>query len=350
MRKIFPLYLFPLLLSFAAIPAQAEQSRQDGASEGAVVARVNGVPIYERELNESLALRFNKRKRMGMTGNMAPEVEYAIKMQILDELIDGAVIYQAVEATEGLPDVEEDVKQRILGLAATFGSEEKYDQFLNTKNSSLEKKKEYFRKSFLTQAYFDKLGLTNPEIPEEEIRELYESQKKGFVIPEQVKFSQVYLEVPKDASREQKEKIAGYAEEARKMLLDGVGFAEVVERLSAKHEDIKISGGDRGFVKKGTLPEKVDDVAFSIQPWKISDVIESEFGFHVISVAEKKPSGFTPYEKVRDFLLRYLQSNRVQDNVAKHTRELRDKAKIEILLKKPTETEEIAGEEKGASG
>ena len=340
MYKISPLH--PLLLVaflLVVIPTHAEEQPQSGEPAMEVVARVNGAPIYRKELDESLALRFNKRKKLGMrAGNLQPDVEYAIERQILDELIDSAVLNQAVMATKGLPDVEEKVKQKILSLTTTFGSEEKYDEFLKTKNSSLEKKKEYYRKSYLVQAYFDKLGLTKPDIPEEEIRKLYEEQKKGFRIPEKVKYSQVYLEVPKDATPEQKEKIAGYAREARQLLLGGEGFDEVVKQLSEKHRDVKISGGERGYISKGTLPVKVEEVAFSAVPWKISDVIESKFGFHVIMISDKKPAGYTPYEKVRDFLARYLQNESVRAKVAEHIKQLRGKARIEVLLKKRPET------------
>ncbi len=335
----FILILSGLLL--APLPALAGE--QTGAE---VVARVNGVPIYRKELDESLAIRFNKRKKLGMrTGKMRPEVEYAIQMQVLDQLIDSAVLTQAVMATDGLPDVEEKVDQKILSLAATFGGEKEYGEFLKTKNTSLERKREYYRRSYLAQAYFDKLGLTKPDIPEEEIRRLYEEQKRGFKIPEKVKFSQVYLEIPGDATAKQREEIAGYAREAQRLLSEGQGFDEVVRRLSEKYQGVRISGGDRGYVAKGTLPVKVEEVAFSIPPGKVSDPVESEFGFHVLTVSEKKPATYTPYEKVRDFLLKYLQNERVQANVAEHTRQLRAKAKIEILLEKPAEkgTGDVAG-------
>ena len=341
-RRLNTIYIVAglIVLCLLPVPVPAGERPQGDEPGGEVVARVNGAPIYKRDLDETLALRFNKRRKMGMQpDNIQPEVGYAIQMQVLDELIDSAVLYQAVKATEGLPDVEEKVRQKILSLAATFGSEEKYEEFLSTKNSSLEKKKEYFRKRYQVQAYFDKLGLTKPEIPEKEIKDLYENQKRGFKIPEKVKLSQVYLEVPADASAEQKKKIAGYAQEAQRLLRDGKAFAEVARQLSDKYDDAKISGGERGYIGKGTLPEKVDEVAFSIMPWKISDVLESEFGFHVVMISEKKPAGFTPYEKVRDFLLKYLETERVQGSVAEHTRKLRSEADIEILLKKEPETE-----------
>ncbi len=337
MRKIVAA-LFVSVLLLAGSFAQGAEGQENKADAGKIVAKVNGVPIYEKELNESLALRFNKRKKFGFNSNTSPEVDYAIKMQVLDELIDSAVLSQAALSEKDLPDVEDQVNQKILSLASTFGSKENYAEFLKTKNTSLEKKKEYFRNSFLVQAYFDKKGLTNPEIPEEEIKALYEEQKKSFRIPERVKYSQIFIKAGEDASPEEKKRARALAEQAKKMLEDGKSFPEVAKEL-AEQSDLEITGGDRGYVNKGVLPVKVEEVAFSIMPWKISDVIQSEFGYHVLAISDKKPAEYSPYEKVRDFLLRYLQTEAVRKNVTRHTKELRKKARIEIFLKKEEKKE-----------
>jgi len=318
-----------LIASIASAAAEQEQTEQ----QNRIVAKVNGQPIYEKELDESLALRFNKKKKYGMQMNHTdPDVMYAIKKQVLDDLIDSAVIYQAAKSTK-LPDVEEKVNQKILSLASTFGSEEKYDKFLHTKNTSLEKKREFFKNNFMVQAYFDKMGLTKPEIPEEKIKELYEQEKKSFKLPEQVKFSQVFLKVDKKATPEERKRIEKKAEEAHKMLVDGKSFSEVADELS-KNGDLEISGGERGYLRRGMLPKSVEEVAFSIMPWKISDIVRSEFGYHILMISDKKPERYTPYEKVHDFLKKYLETEAVRENVTRHTKELRSKAKIEIFLKK----------------
>ncbi len=333
MRIIHSILLVTVLLLITST-AYGTPQQQEEKPQGEIVAKVNDIPIYEKELGESLALRFNKRKKYGMkAGNLQSDVAYAVQMQILDELIDSAVIYQAAMAMEDPPDVEEQVNQKLLSLASTFGSEKKYDEFLSTKDTSLEKKRTYFRKSFLVQAYFDQKGLTKPNIPENDIKALYEQQKKSFRIPEQVKLNQVFIKIENSASPDEKEKIEKTAQEAKRLLVEGKSFAEVASELSEK-TGLEIAGGERGYIKKGVLPQEVDDVAFSIMPWKISDVIESKFGYHVLMIAGNKLGSFTPYEKVRDFLLSYLESEAVRANVVTHTRELREKAKIEILLKK----------------
>ncbi len=308
------------------------------SSDKTIVAKVNGEPIYEKELNETINLRFNKRKKFGVStvDQQKPEIAHALKLQILNELIDSKVLAQASKkaklSKEQLAEIEDNVNQKLLSLAHTFGSEESYEKFLATKNSSLQEKRDFFRNTFLIQAYFDKLGLTEPKIPEDKIKALYETQKNGFKIPEKVKLSQVFIKVDKNISAKKKQEIEKVAKEARQLLLDGKSFSDVAETLAEKSK-LEITGGERGYLKRGILPKEVENVAFTIMPNIISNIIESDFGYHILTVTDKKPSSFTPYEKVRDFLLTYLENEAVRHNVTKHTQMLRDKANIEIFLK-----------------
>ena len=348
-KRSLALFATALLLISSIVHGTSSQEKNGNSK---IVATVNGEPIYEKELNESIALRFNKQKKYGMqAGGLPAEVDYAIKMQLLNELIDASVLYQAAMAEKDLPSVEDEVEQRILALANTFGSKENYNELLATKNTSLEKKRAYFRKSYLVQAYFDKKGLTKPDVPEEEIKALYEQQKNSFKIPEQVKLSQVFIKIDKNAPPEEGKKAEKAAQEAKKLLMDGKKFDEVARELTEKTK-LTISGGERGYIRRGVLPVAVDDIAFSIMPWKISDPIKSEFGYHILMIADKKPAAFTPYEKTRDFLLQYLETEAVRNNVLKHTRELRQKAKIEIFLKKKGNADQISStrSQSGVSG
>jgi len=330
MRILFATILLLIISIAHSTPQQQEKKHQDE-----IIAKVNGVPIYKNELDASVAQRFDKQNKFRMqTTNTSPNITYVINMQALDDLINSEVLYQASRAEKDLPDVEDKVEQQIRHLVKTFGGEEDYETFLKTKNTSVKEKRTYFRESYLVQAYFDKIGLTKPDIPEEDIKSLYEQQKSSFWNPEEVKLSQVFINIGDNASPEEKKKAEKQAQEAKQLLFDGKSFNDVVKELSEKSE-LEVSGGYRGYIKKGVLPKEVDNIAFSIMPWKISNVIKSKFGYHVLMIEDKKPGEFTPYEEMRDFFLKYLKTEAVEKNIAAHIQELRGKAKIEILLKDP---------------
>ena len=93
------------------------------------------------------------------------------------------------------------------------------------------------------------------------------------------------------------------------------------------------SGGDLGWVAKGTLDKNFEDAAFNLAPMTISGIVESQFGYHLIFVEATKPPGMQPYEDVRNDLREFLITQHSADLVAAVTRltnELRANSKVAL--------------------
>ena len=137
--------------------------------------------------------------------------------------------------------------------------------------------------------------------------------------------------VAADATPEEKEAARRKIEEARRLILEGRPFAEVAKEYSQCKS--AQSGGDLGPREKGFMPPEFEAVAFSIEIGKLSDVIETKFGYHILEVIERTPEGtVSPYEQVRDFIGRFLQKEAAPKLINDHVRHLREAAKIEVFL------------------
>ncbi len=91
-------------------------------------------------------------------------------------------------------------------------------------------------------------------------------------------------------------------------------------------------GGDLDYIKRGYMPAEFDKVAFALKKDKISEVVQTKHGYHIIKVVDKKPEGIAPYDEIRDFIRKYLQDRIAKKKLATQIEELKKKAKIEIFI------------------
>ncbi|MGB8720620.1 MAG: peptidylprolyl isomerase, partial [Desulfobacterales bacterium] len=88
-------------------------------------------------------------------------------------------------------------------------------------------------------------------------------------------------------------------------------------------------GGDLGFFGRGQMVAPFEEAAFALEPGKVSGVVETDFGYHLIQSVEKKPAETIPYETAKDQITQFLKQQKMQTEVARYVEELKKTAKIE---------------------
>lgn len=304
-----------------ALDAWADQGPSSEAKTRKVVARVNGQPIYEDQMTPPMQARLRKLKRFG-SGNPSEEVMKSLEEKVLEKLIAVELLYQASQSLE-IPDIDQRIDKQMEEMRKRHAS--------GLKQMSDEELRESVRRQIYVNEYLRVNGLSDPAIPETEIRKYYDENKQAFASRGYVHARHILRTVGENAKPEEKAEARRQIEEARRLILEGRPFAEVAKEYSQCNS--AKTGGDLGLREKGYMPPEFDAVAFSIEIGKLSDVFETKFGYHILEVLERTQEGtVAPYEQVRDFIARFLQKEASPKKTSEHVRLLREKAKIEVFL------------------
>ncbi len=317
-------YLMWLLPCMALTLSACNEQRETLAEKPEkILAKVNGTPILEYQIAMEFQqeLRKHKNPRVGSTGTA--------KRNALKKVIEQELLYQASQAQAlDIPDIDEKAEETLQSIQTRLGSEERFQDYLKSYSLSAGQMLAITKRKLTMDEYLKNQGLVTPQISEEEVRSAYEQMP--FKRDESLHLNHILLSVEEDTAPAEKENIHQKAEELRQMIVDGADFAE----LAKEHSDSSEADGDLGYIKRDYMPAAFDEVVFSLKKGEVSAVFETQFGYHIAKLMDKRPAGKTPYEEVRDFIKRYLQNQRKPQMIAAHIEELRSKANIEIFEEK----------------
>jgi peptidyl-prolyl cis-trans isomerase D len=158
----------------------------------------------------------------------------------------------------------------------------------------------------LTYAVIDPEGFkAQVTLNDDEIKAYYEYNVETFKELKQVRARHILFKVKEGASEDEekgvREKAKAVLEEAKK----GADFAELAKKHS---EDLsnKKQGGDLGYFPSGRMTKPFEDAAFSLKPGEVSDLVRTEFGYHIIKVEEVKEARTKGLDEVRNEISKRL--------------------------------------------
>jgi peptidyl-prolyl cis-trans isomerase D len=158
------------------------------------------------------------------------------------------------------------------------------------------------------------------QIPESELKNYYQQNLATYQLPEKVRASHILLKT-EGKSPEESEKIKAKAADLLAQVRKGANFAELAKKYS---EDTvsAANGGDLGSFGRGAMVPEFEQAAFALGVGGMSDLVKSQFGYHIIKVVEKQPARTQSFEEVENLIRPTL----VQRKAEQKAQELADKA------------------------
>ncbi|MGL4796438.1 MAG: peptidylprolyl isomerase [Paraclostridium sp.] len=248
-----------------------------------------------------------------------------LKKGILTQMVQEELVYEEAKK-ENLEAKKEEVESKFKELKASIEKDKDYAKFLSDNDIDEEFLKSQLKKDLSIQNYkakFDK----DTKIPEDDIKTYYEENKDKYK-EDKVKASHILIstvdEKTEKAMTETKKKEAKKkAEEIYKKVKDGEDFAKLAKEYS-EDEYSATNGGDLGFFEKGKMVPEFELAAFSLDKGKISEIIETQYGYHIIKVTDKIYKQYS-YDEVKDKIKEVLLYQKYTEKV----KELESSATIE---------------------
>ena len=270
-----------------------------------------------------------------------PEFEAAIRRQLLAMKLQGlaveGVIVTSAEIEQEFRRRNDKVKLEYIALTAA--------KYRSQVSVSPEEIRAYFEKNRSAYQSPEKRGFAmlvideakvgqKMTVPEGELRRMYEARKEEFRIPERVKVRHILLKTTGKPA-EEIPKLQARAEELLKQIKAGADLGELA-RKNSEDTGSASKGGDLGWIVRGQTVKAFEETAFSQKPKQISNVVKTEYGFHILQVLEKEDARLKPFEEVKD----QLAQERKRQAVFETMQRLADQAHDE-LAKTPLEAEQI---------
>ena len=136
------------------------------------------------------------------------------------------------------------------------------------------------------------------QVDAQKVRDYYDQNKARYAAPEQRRASHVLFNAGKSADARTREAARAKAEEVVKQARAGADFAALAKAQSQDSGSAP-GGGDLGFFARDMMVKPFADAAFALTKGAISDVVETEFGYHVIKLTDIKPAAEQPFEAVK---------------------------------------------------
>ena len=136
------------------------------------------------------------------------------------------------------------------------------------------------------------------QIPDDVLKQQYQANIQQYEVPDQVHVQHILLKTvgQTDALVEETKK---KAEDVLKQAKKGAKFDELAKKYS-EDPGSKDKGGDLGWIRHGQTVPEFDKAAFSLAPGQISDLVRTQYGFHIIKVLEKQNAHTKPFDEVKD--------------------------------------------------
>lgn len=289
------------------------------------VAVVNGKPIASVALDREIGMILQRAKAQGQVPgekDMPAIREAALNMLIKRELLTQESKKAGIKGDKARIDAE------LEGYKKNFPSGKEFAAALTEAGTSEAELRGQIAANHAIREFIDSRFKGKVQVSEQEAKDFYGKNKGRFEQPESARARHILIlskegEAKADRARK-REKLA----QIKKELKGGADFATLAARFSECPS--KAQGGDLGVFGRGQMVKPFENAVFAMMPGDVSDIVETEFGFHLIKLEEKNPARTITFAEAKGQITAFLSQEKLNDKVDEYLTDLRAKSDVKI--------------------
>ena len=319
----------PNLMLLVALLSAPVARADDRRPVDRVAAVVNGDVITLSELTQRSGAEYRRAMDMppgaGRDQARAKALRTAFESVLAERLVENEVKVLGIEVTEAQVDgAIEDVKKR------NNLSDDMLKQALASEGLSLTAYRARLRKDFENHLLIAAKVQNRVKVTDDDVKGYYQSHLSEFTGEEQVKLRLILLQVPTGAPPAEEARVKAVGETLLARLAAGEDFSDLARQVSQGPG--AASGGDLGWVKKGTMPIDLERVAFALVPGQNSGLIRAKTGWIILKADDRRTGKAPPIEEVRERIREKLGNQQAETYRKQYIDELKREAIIELKI------------------
>jgi peptidyl-prolyl cis-trans isomerase C len=289
-----------------------------------VIARVNGEDVKKASFEQMV-----RTMEMRAGQPIPPDRRDEILRGALDQLVVYTLLSQESKNRQIKID-ESEIDQKIQELRSQFPTQEAFEKALKERHMTIETLKHDARVDLSVNKLMDAEMANDVITSDQEAKDFYAKNPDKFKQGETVRASHILIRVDQTADAAAKKKARAEIDDVLKQARAGADFAKLAQQHS--QDGSAAQGGDLNYFPRGQMVPAFDQVAFSLKPGQISNVVQTQFGYHIIKVTDHKNARTVPYEEASGKIKEFLTAQRKQQHADEFIAGLKKKSKIEVLI------------------
>jgi len=288
---------------------------------------INGKNISRDKLQAQVDHLINQRG-LNSGGITQPALFKQIQQEVVDQLIVQELLWQEAKRRDFIVE-DEFVNERLRQMKSGFDTEQAFQFKIQAGGFTEETYREDIRQQVSVQRMISQGIAPSISISDEEVENFYEANMDQMHRPVAVHARHILIK-PESAEPEAQQAAKDEAGEILAEIRAGEDFVKLAtDRSQAPSAP---QGGDLGYFGPGKMVEPFEKAAFALQPGETSEVVQTQFGYHIIRLEDRRGGDTAPVEEVADKIRDYLSHQKLQSEVETLVTTLRNESDVEIFL------------------